>query len=254
MSIVRAPRGQEKFLVVSNSVAQDGCLTMRALGVLVRLLSRPDNWATNSETLAREFNCGRDQVRGALRELQSAGYIKIQKTQNEKGHWSSSWVVFDKPVHDEKSHDDAPKTDLPEFGKPATGNPVVGFSGPIQKTDLQKTDNKENDQKDSPLATPSGDSEFSEGFAKFWAAWPKSARKGAKGKCYGVWVKAKAEGQTEAIVAHVEYLKTTEAWTSKGGQFIQAPLVYLNQRTWEGAEDVFADKQWDSQSTLGMYL
>ena len=39
--------------------------------------------------------------------------------------------------------------------------------------------------------------------------------------------------QADAIMAHVESLKGSDGW--KRG-FVPAPLVYLNQRRWEGAD------------------
>ena len=42
--------------------------------------------------------------------------------------------------------------------------------------------------------------------------------------------------EADHIVAHVRWLKTTEDWQKNGGAFIPAPLVYLNQSRWDGAE------------------
>lgn len=74
------------------------------------------------------------------------------------------------------------------------------------------------------------------GFAEFWASWPTSDRKQAKGKCLSAWKKAHAERVAADVLAHVKRMKLSEAWTKQGGQFIPAPLVYLNDRRWEGAE------------------
>lgn len=74
------------------------------------------------------------------------------------------------------------------------------------------------------------------GFDRFWASWPKSDRKGAKSICLKVWTKNYNESQTELIVTHVEYMKQTDAWRKSDGAFIPAPLVYLNQQRWDGAE------------------
>jgi hypothetical protein len=73
-------------------------------------------------------------------------------------------------------------------------------------------------------------------FDDFWAEWPKSDRKGAKSKCQEKWNKLKLDSQTETIVAHVAYMKTTDAWKKSEGAFIPAPLVYINQMRWDGAE------------------
>lgn len=73
------------------------------------------------------------------------------------------------------------------------------------------------------------------GFADFWKTWPNTDRKQAKGKCLDAWKKAHAERDAAVILAHVESLKLSVSWTKNSGEFIPAPLVYLNQRRWEGA-------------------
>lgn len=132
MTIRRAPRQPGNFTIIQNKVLLDERLSLRGLGMLVRLLSRPDNWTTNSETLAREFNCGRDQVRGTLQELAGIGYVYLHKERDEKGQIRSEWEVSEEPK--------APAPEKPYSGEPAPENPSAGGSGPLQRTDLQRTD------------------------------------------------------------------------------------------------------------------
>lgn len=77
---------------------------------------------------------------------------------------------------------------------------------------------------------------FETGFERFWKAWPASTRKGAKSECLKKWEKHYCETQADQIIKHVEWLKTTEQWLKANGAFIPAPLVYLNQQRWDGAE------------------
>jgi hypothetical protein len=77
---------------------------------------------------------------------------------------------------------------------------------------------------------------FESGFERFWKVWPASTRKGAKSECRKKWEKHYCETQTDQIIKHVEWLKTTEQWIKSNGAFIPAPLVYLNQQRWDGAE------------------
>ena len=165
MTIIRSPRKQRDFTIISNSVCLDQRLTMRALGVLVRLLSRHDNWRTNSEGLAAEFGVGRDAVRGALHELQKAGYIRMHKSQNAAGHWSSSWLVFDEPVTDDEASADG----CADVGKADAGKPDVGKAGAITRTDVPRTDVPRNDEgkarKRAPDLRPEDVAE------QVWADW-----------------------------------------------------------------------------------
>lgn len=83
-------------------------------------------------------------------------------------------------------------------------------------------------------------------FERFWAAWPRNqgrySRKGGKAACLKVWTKNYNFTQADTIIKHVEWLKTTEAWLKDQGAYILAPLVYLNQQRWDGANipDTFA--------------
>lgn len=74
------------------------------------------------------------------------------------------------------------------------------------------------------------------GFADYWKTWPSGPRKQARGECLKVWKKAGAEACAAAVLAHVESLKLTSGWTKDNGEYVPAPLVYLNRRSWEGAE------------------
>jgi hypothetical protein len=73
-------------------------------------------------------------------------------------------------------------------------------------------------------------------FEDFWTAWPKSVRKGGKSTCLAKWNKLKLDGDADQIIKHVEWMKTTDAWKKDNGNFIPAPLVYINQMRWDGAE------------------
>jgi len=74
------------------------------------------------------------------------------------------------------------------------------------------------------------------GFEDFWTAWPKSVRKGAKSECLKKWQKYYCDSCAEQIIKHVEWMKTTDQWRKDNGAFIPAPLVYLNQQRWDGAD------------------
>lgn len=80
------------------------------------------------------------------------------------------------------------------------------------------------------------------GFMRFWAVWPKHSRKESRGECVKAWHKAGAEVIADAIIAHVERKKVSQEWTKDGGEYIPAPLVYLNKRRWEGAEEAGGGK------------
>ena len=68
------------------------------------------------------------------------------------------------------------------------------------------------------------------GFEVFWECWPKNERKQDKAKCSEKWKRDSLDAVAEAIVADVTAKKHSQKW--RGG-FIEAPMVYLNNRRWE---------------------
>lgn len=80
-------------------VLQDERISFRALGVLVLLLSLPDNWKTNATALAKKRKEGRDAVETALTELEAAGYLFRRRLQYRGGTWGWLWMYGDDPAY-----------------------------------------------------------------------------------------------------------------------------------------------------------
>lgn len=215
MSIIRSARKERDFSILANKVLQDPRLSMRGLGLLVRLLSRPDNWETNSEVLAREFDCGREQMRAVLGELRDLGYMKLIKSQDSKGHWSSQWFVLEEPEQEDLS------PELPKLGQPEPGNRVLGLPDAIQSTDYKEPIPK---KPRASLADP-------DSFDKFWKAYPKKQGKAQAEKAFA---KHKPDDKLLAnMIAAIHAQATSEQWIKGGGQFVPMPATWLNGRRWE---------------------
>lgn len=133
----------------------------------------------------------------------------------------------------------------------AESRDVTQLSRDVTLEEIREEKIREDKEPPKPPADKSADSPREQkpeppGFAKFWETWPANDRKQAKGKCLDAWKKAHAERDAALVIDHVLSLKNG-SWARDGGQFVPAPLVYLNQRRWEGAQvfdirtnDVFA--------------
>jgi hypothetical protein len=71
-------------------------------------------------------------------------------------------------------------------------------------------------------------------FESFWVAYPNCKRKGSKSKCDDVWSRHGYDGIADQILGHLASMATSDDWTKMDGQFIPAPLVYLNKQSWDG--------------------
>lgn len=78
-------------------------------------------------------------------------------------------------------------------------------------------------------------------FDEFWKAYPSSCpRKVDKKKCHAKYIgylKASKDAEClhNKILGGLEIWKVSDTWTKDGGQFIRAPLVWLNGKNWEDA-------------------
>ncbi|MGV9715435.1 replication protein [Rhodococcus pyridinivorans] len=124
----RGPRLASNFTILSNAVINDERLSFRARGVLIWLLSKPDDWRTRSDAIAGQSpKEGRDAIRSALRELAELGYLIREKIQNERGQWITIQTIYEEP-----------RTG-PEPEKPTRGRADNGMSGALISTDEPKT-------------------------------------------------------------------------------------------------------------------
>jgi hypothetical protein len=94
---------EEGWTPVSNLAAQDLCLSDRALGLLVRLLSYPDGWETTIDKLAKLRRQaggkgeGRDAMLRTMKELVAAGYAGYIRERGLRGTWTTEIAVCDDP-------------------------------------------------------------------------------------------------------------------------------------------------------------
>lgn len=115
MKVIRQ-RSPERFTVIDNRLIENlACLSFRATGLLVYLLSRPDGWVTSIEQLARLGKEGRDALRTAMRQLVECGYVELVRQQDRAGHWATDYVVRDVP----ELAENPPKPENPSLVRPA---------------------------------------------------------------------------------------------------------------------------------------
>lgn len=152
--IIRAQR-KETFTVVNNTVINDNRLSFRAKGVLVYILSKPDNWRVSERNLANDGPDGRSAVANALTELEQAGYLQRTRTRNEDGTFAWDSVIYDEP---QPVADDAPENQSGSqrstmAGKTVHGLTVRGKPSHIINTEQVNTEQVNTDRAAAPPPT-----------------------------------------------------------------------------------------------------
>lgn len=127
---------RKTFTMVDNEAVRDKRLSFKATGLLVFLLSLPDEWEPNSNHLASIKTDGRDSVRAGLRELEDMGYLIRERKVLPNGTFDWVIEVYEKPqTMDGKSGHGERKTGSPVTGNPTTGKPST--ENPSSKESLR---------------------------------------------------------------------------------------------------------------------
>ncbi len=77
--IIRRATRPRQFAIVDMALMNDEDLTAEALGVLLYLLAKPDNWRVSIDQLKGRFCIGRDKMQGIMRLLRDCGYARLEQ-------------------------------------------------------------------------------------------------------------------------------------------------------------------------------
>jgi len=106
-------RQDDPFTRIPNSAIADDQLDLKALGLLVLMLSKPDGWTFRERHLAEAGGVGRDALRSAMKKLIDAGYVHRSRVAEDGRPPITVTEVYDRPIQ--------PKVGKPEVGKPERG-------------------------------------------------------------------------------------------------------------------------------------
>ena len=134
---------KNNFTQINNGVIQhDFKISWRALGLLTYLCSLPPNWTIKIENLTAMRSEGRDAIRTALNELESAGYlIKRGRKRMENGKLGEyMYDVFDYIAENPHQYDSL-LTENHVADEPKLDNPTqVEASKIAESTDVRQID------------------------------------------------------------------------------------------------------------------
>jgi len=131
MTIIRIAQ-RTRWTVIATDMAQRKNMSFEARGMLVYLLSMPDDWNARMSDLENASPAGRDQTRRVFSELLNLGYATRQRIRMPSGKMDYESIIHEEPV----------TTDW----KPVNGSTVHGK--PVRLTSIKKqTTNKPKEKK-----------------------------------------------------------------------------------------------------------
>ncbi len=113
------------FTTMLNHHLRNKQLSLKAVGLLSKILSLPPDWDYSLKGLATLNTDGIDGVRSAMKELEEQGYIIRFQSRDENGRMSRSrYKVFNIPQTGNPASD-KPSSENPTTVKPTSANPVT---------------------------------------------------------------------------------------------------------------------------------
>ena len=123
MPVFRVSKNRD-FTVIANSVFKDRRLSAKAKGILVEMLSLPENWDYTLKGLTTLFSDGIDSIRQGIKELEENGYIVRERKRDARGRLGGmEYVIYETP-------EKAVENSAPESTAPVDDTPVKDF--PVQ--------------------------------------------------------------------------------------------------------------------------
>lgn len=121
---VKVKRIARGFTMVQNSFIEDETLSLKAKGLFVYFLSKPDAWKLNIKgDVVKRSRDGVDSVYSGIRELIEAGYVSRTKKYNGE----ITYHLFEnKSDNDIADYTLKPDPENPDLGNPNQENPDLG--------------------------------------------------------------------------------------------------------------------------------
>lgn len=122
MAVYRVNKNRS-YTVMANYHLRDKNLSLKAVGLLSKMLSFNDGWQFSTKGLSMICKEGPDAVLAALRELEDHGYLVRHRQRDSKGRMSNTvFEIYEQPQpaspHRENPHMENPDVDNPHMEKP----------------------------------------------------------------------------------------------------------------------------------------
>lgn len=150
------------YTLIENACLRDKALDIAERGLLVTMLSLPDNWDFNGVGLSSILPCGKSKVYSTLNKLETAGYLKRRRVYKNGKVSDWEYHICGRPIFkDENSEDNASENNDKNNADKSVGNCVDNYKD--YKNNLQTADdNFSNNSTDSVNNTVSPKNLFPE--------------------------------------------------------------------------------------------
>lgn len=133
----------ENFTRIQNQLITDIRISVEARGMMVFILSLPDDWSFSIRGIASQTGLGVSTVQKLIAELKKYGYAKSETIRANGRIVGSSWEFYETPYielpYTEKLYTEKPYTEKPYTVLPYTEKPCTVNEGTYKLLNIQTT-------------------------------------------------------------------------------------------------------------------
>jgi hypothetical protein len=98
MAIIRKEH-MRNYTIVDNGFIRDETLSLKAKGLMLTLLSLPDDWSFTEKWLISQSTDGVSAVNSCINELKEHGYLTRERERKEDGTWGEMiYTIYEAPI------------------------------------------------------------------------------------------------------------------------------------------------------------
>ncbi|XVK93318.1 replication protein [Staphylococcus equorum] len=219
MATFRVYKESGNFVMVHKDFIHDSNLSWKAKGILLYLLSRPDDWQVYETEIVKHSSDGLSGLKSGIKELEEVGYIQRNRKRDDKGRLKEyEYLVYEQPNHIRFSN----------VGKTNVGNSYIGKTnvGESHTTNNNSTNNDlTNNNNTNNDSNTSATDVTRERFEEWWKLYDKKLD---KKKAFSLFKSAlKKHSYEEVMNGTRNYLETI---TNK--QYQKYPKTFLGQESY----------------------
>lgn len=117
-------KSNSNYTIIHNEILQRNDISWKAKGILIYILSLPDDWVIYLEEIMTHATEGRDSFRAGWNELRDKGYVK-RYAHKEKGKIIRWITEVNESVEVNKKFSNTKQEVLPLTGLPLMENPTL---------------------------------------------------------------------------------------------------------------------------------
>ena len=228
MSIVRVNHN-ENYTVMSNCHLRDQRLSLKAIGLLSKVLSLPPAWDYTIEGLAAICRDGVTAVKSALKELKDCGYLVVKKlmpNETKSGRIEYEYDFYEQPQEKQEVEKQGVENLPVEIQE--VENPLQLNTDLLSKEELSKEVSSKHYKELNAAFT---EATCREEFENLWSLYPNK-----KGKTNALkdYIKARKDGASfddvlSGVYRYVEYINLEKI----PDRYIKHGSTWFHQKCWE---------------------